>query len=266
MARAPLTVGVVGVGNLGDGIACALLRAGHPVRFLDPRPDAGGGILELGGRRADTLAGLAADVDVVLAVVVNDEQVGEVVSGIADAARPGLTLVIHSTVAPATAQAAAERLEPLGVVVLDAPVSGGPDAAREARLTIMVGAAEEAFQRCRPLLEAIGDDIFHLGPVGAGSAAKLANQLMLYGNWLFAGQALELAGACGIDEATMLRVARSGTADSWGLRNFERLGAHFEELIGKDVRLCLQTADRLGARCDAARRIGPLVGADDPVG
>jgi 3-hydroxyisobutyrate dehydrogenase-like beta-hydroxyacid dehydrogenase len=259
-----MRVGVIGVGNLGDGIARSLLRAGHPVAFVDPHPDAGAGLAELGGRRCAGVAALAADADVLLAVVVHDEQLREVVAAVAGAARPGLTLVVHSTVAPATVQEVAGHLEPLGVTVVDAPVSGGPDKAQAGTLTIMVGASEEAVERCRPLLEAIGNEVFHLGPVGTGSAAKLANQLMLYGCWLFAGQALELAQASGIDEATMLRVARTATADSWALRNWERLGGHFEELIGKDVRLFLQTAERVGADVGAARRIagGVRAGAD----
>lgn len=249
-------VGVVGVGELGGGIARSLLRAGHAVRFHDPQPDAGAGLPALGARRAATVAELAAAVDVVALVVVDDAQVRQVVRALGEAARPGLALAIHSTVAPHTAQAAAEALAPRGVSVLDAPVSGGPEAAEAGTLTIMVGGSDEALRRCRPLLDAIGDEVVALGPVGAGSAAKLANQLMLCGSWLFAREALALAGACGVDEAAMLRVARSSTGSSWALQHWEALsGPHFRELIGKDLRLALETAEQVGARCAAAGRV-----------
>lgn len=250
----PLTVGILGVGVLGDAIARALLRAGHAVGFFDPRPEAGGGLPELGGRRADAVAQLAAQAEVVLAVVADDAQLRAVTEEIAAAACPGLTLVVHSTVAPTTVQATAERLQPLGVAVLDAPVSGGPDRAQAGTLTIMVGGDEAVLGRCRPLLQAIGEDVFHLGPVGAGAVAKLANQLMLYGNYLFVGQALALADACGIDQSTMREVARTATADSYALRNWERFGDHFHELIAKDVGHAFAAAQRVGADVDAARR------------
>lgn len=251
----PLAVGVAGVGSLGDGIARSLLRAGYPVGFLDPRPEAGTGLVELGGRRAATLADLAAQADAIHVAVVDDGQVREVVDGIAAVACPGLTVIVHSTVAPATMQAVAERLRPLGVAVLDAPVSGGPEKAQSGLLTIMLGGEKVVVERCRPLLETIGDEIFHLGPVGTGAVAKLANQLMLYGNWVFVGQALGLASACGIDDSTMRAVARAATADSWALRNWDLLGERFGEVIAKDVELALAIAARAGVDVEAARRV-----------
>jgi 3-hydroxyisobutyrate dehydrogenase-like beta-hydroxyacid dehydrogenase len=250
----PLAAGVIGVGHLGEGIARSLVTAGHAVGFFDVRSEAGDALVELGARRAATLAELAARADVLLAVVVDDAQVREVAEGVAGAARPGLTLVVHSTVDPATVQEIAERLDALGVAVLDAPVSGNAAKAQAGVATIMVGGEQAVLERCRALFEVIADDIFHLGPLGAGSVAKLANQLMLYGNCLFVGQALALAQASGIDERAMLAIARTATADSYALRNWERFGEHFHELIAKDVGLALATAARTGADVEAARR------------
>jgi 3-hydroxyisobutyrate dehydrogenase len=250
----PLAAGVVGVGHLGEGIARALLGAGQAVGFFDVRAEAGDGLIELGGRRAATLGELAAQADVLLVVVVDDAQVHAVAGEVAAAARPGLTLVVHSTVDPTTVQAVAERLEPLGVAVLDAPVSGNATKAQAGIVTIMVGGEEAVLERCRPLFDVIAGDVFHLGPLGAGSVAKLANQLMLYGNCLFVGQALALARASGIEESAMLAIARTATADSYALRNWERFGEHFHTLIAKDVGLALATAARTGADVEAARR------------
>lgn len=222
-------VGFVGLGNIGQPMALALVEAGFDLTVLDVREEATRPCAQAGARVAWSPRELAESCEVVAVAVVDDAQAESVVAGedgLLAATRPGGLVVLHSTLLPATVLSLSQRAAAAGVAVVDAPVSGGDAAAREGALTVMVGGDEADVERCRPLFDVIGGHTLVMGPVGAGAATKLAQQLMIYCNQLAALEAMRLAGAHGIDEEQLARLARLSTADSWVIRNwgfFDRL-------------------------------------------
>jgi 3-hydroxyisobutyrate dehydrogenase len=148
------------------------------------------------------------------------------------ACAPGTTILIHSTIFPSTVAALAEEAAERDVHVLDAPISGGDEAARDGRLAVMVGGDADAVAAAAPVLHSFGAQVFHVGPNGSGLGAKFANQLMTFANQTAALEAIELAAAFGVDEEQVIEVARAGTADSWCLRNwgfFDRVARSYTE-------------------------------------
>jgi 3-hydroxyisobutyrate dehydrogenase len=207
-------VGFVGLGNIGAPMARALLRAGFELTVQDVNDERVRACVADGAH-----AGAVASCAVVCVAVPDDAAVLEVVDGLTQ------TVVVHSTILPATARA-------LGANVLDAPVSGGADRALAGELTVMVGGEADVFEQARPVLEAVGSDVRHVGPSGAGAAVKLANQLMMLSALAGAYEALELAGAYDVPPETVLDVVRTSTGDSWVAREwgfFEAVARAYDE-------------------------------------
>jgi 3-hydroxyisobutyrate dehydrogenase-like beta-hydroxyacid dehydrogenase len=127
-------------------------------------------------------------------------------------------VLVHSTVGLATCRALAAAAQPRGVRVVDVAISGGRPRALDGTLALMVGGADEDVQECWPVLESLGRQIFHVGKLGAGMAAKLCNNLMAIANIEVAAEAVRLAAAAGIEPARMIEVGAAGTGDSWALR------------------------------------------------
>jgi 3-hydroxyisobutyrate dehydrogenase-like beta-hydroxyacid dehydrogenase len=200
-----MTVGFVGLGNIGQPMARALLRAGFDVVVHDRDPER---VAACEGASPGEIAAC----DVVAVAVPDDVAVEAVVSGL-----PESTLVlVHSTILPGTARRLAERWPNL----LDAPVSGGPDRALAGDLTVMVGGSASVVERARPVLDALGSDVRHVGPSGAGAVVKLANQLMMASALAGAHEALELAAAYDVEAQTVLEAVATSTGDSWVARNW----------------------------------------------
>ena len=171
--------GIVGAGAIGRGFVVSLIRAGHPVSVFDVDAEAVALAVEAGAAAATSLEELARAADVVLLAVPDTPQIEAAFEGgLASGLRPGATVVVTSTVSPATPVELERRLAPAGVGVLDAPVSGGPVKAAAGELAIMVGGPVEVFERCRPVLEALASHVVHVGPTGHGEIAKLVNNLM----------------------------------------------------------------------------------------
>ncbi|HET6551147.1 MAG TPA: NAD(P)-dependent oxidoreductase [Solirubrobacter sp.] len=202
-----MRVGFVGLGNLGAPMARALVRAGFEVTVVDRDADRAEACVAEGAARGDV-----AGCDVVAVAVPDDAAVEQVV---AELPREALVLV-HSTILPGTARRLAERWPAL----LDAPVSGGPDRALAGDLTVMVGGAEDVFERAREVLDAVGSDVRHVGPSGAGAAVKLANQLMMLSALAGVHEALDLTQAYGVDDRAVLDAVATGTGDSWVARHW----------------------------------------------
>jgi 3-hydroxyisobutyrate dehydrogenase-like beta-hydroxyacid dehydrogenase len=192
--------GVVGLGEIGRGVAGTLQRAGVPLAVCDVRPEATEPFRD-GARVAASPAELATHCEVVVVAVVNDAQVRTVVTGpdgVLSAGRTGCTVVVVSTVSTDTVADLATQALEQGVSVVDCGVSGGPGAAAEGQLVCMVGGTDEAVERVRPVLDVVGSLVLHMGPLGAGLSAKLARNLVQYGSWLAAYEAQVLAEAAGI--------------------------------------------------------------------
>lgn len=228
-----MKVGFVGLGNLGMPLVRTLLRDGWRVSVSDLDAGRVAECVQAGAGAAGSPSELADCALVVLAVP-DDDAAKAVLTG-EDGLLPllaaGSVVVLHSTVLPKTAVTLAEYGAQHGVGVLDAPVSGGPERAGSGDLTVMAGGEADAFERARPLLETVGSHVAHVGPSGAGSAAKLAHQLMMFSALAGVHEALDLAKACGVGEAHVLDIARTGLADSWVARNrdfFDRMAADYD--------------------------------------
>ena len=214
-----MKVGLIGVGAMGLAMALRLRDGGHAVvvRDIDPAREA----LACAARCsvAPTPAALAAEVELLIVAVVDGAQAHEVLFGPEGAAttlRRGSTVLLCPTIAPADVEAAASRLAELGVDTLDAPMSGGPQRAREGQMSLMVAGPEAAFDRCLPLLRELSSRLFCIGTrPGDGARTKLVNNLLAAVNLTGTAEALALAQRLGLDAATTLGVIEQSSGQSW---------------------------------------------------
>jgi 3-hydroxyisobutyrate dehydrogenase-like beta-hydroxyacid dehydrogenase len=225
MAASPgsTAVAFAGCGNIGRPMALALIRAGWSLTVYDTTSEKTGELAEAGAHVAASPEDLSSCEVLVLAVP-DDAAVESLLEGPTGwlaSGEAGRTVVVHSTVMPATASRLAEAASACGVGLLDAPVSGGADRAEQGDLTIMVGGDENVIERVRRLLETEGSRVLRVGPPGAGAATKLANQLMMLSALAGTHEALELAAAHGVSEESVLDVVGSCTGESWVTRNWD---------------------------------------------
>jgi 3-hydroxyisobutyrate dehydrogenase-like beta-hydroxyacid dehydrogenase len=257
----PTRVGFIGLGTMGKPMAANLVRAGFDVTVHDRVAEPAAELARLGARVAASPRDLAG-CDVVQVVVWDDAGVESVVlDGVLPAARPGTIVAVHSTVSVDTCRKLADAARGRGVSVIDAAISGGPPRAADGSLAIMVGGPVEAFETCRPVFDAIGKQVFHVGPLGAGMAAKLCNNLMVMVNLQTVVEALRIAAAAGIGPERMIELASAGTADSWALRHgfalmqrarSEPVASTQAQMQAKDLELAVRLARELGDRAEIA--------------
>jgi 3-hydroxyisobutyrate dehydrogenase-like beta-hydroxyacid dehydrogenase len=260
-------IGVIGLGNMGLPIALNLINDGFKLKVLDKRSEPVKACIEAGAEEAADVASIADDCDIFQLVVENDEEVLSIVTdegGILSKAESNTVIIVHSTVTPQTMIKLSEKAKEKGVVVLDAPMSGGDIGAKEGTLTLMLGGPTEYVEHCQPIFNTIGDDIFHTGSIGAGQAAKLANNIMAHGNHLVALEAIKLADAYGIDEQTMVSVAEVSTGRSWMTENWGFYDRYLEEHTfagSNDLYFFLRHATNDALDAAAARNVAlPLTG------
>jgi 3-hydroxyisobutyrate dehydrogenase-like beta-hydroxyacid dehydrogenase len=225
------TVGVIGLGDIGSGVAAGLVRAGVDLVVCDIRPESTAPFAET-ARVASDPADLGSSSDVVVVAVVTDAQVVSVLDGDNGAlarARPGSTVLIVSTVAPSTVARVADLAAAAGVSVADCGVSGGPSSAAEGALISMIGGDDEVVERIRPVLDAFSSLVVRMGPLGSGLQAKLARNLVQYASWLAAYEAQVLAEAAGIELAKLAQVIKASDARIGGASTlmFRRTAAPF---------------------------------------
>jgi 3-hydroxyisobutyrate dehydrogenase-like beta-hydroxyacid dehydrogenase len=218
-----MRVGFVGLGSMGSSMSLRLLDRGWNLTVYDLRDEALAETAKAGAIVARDLSSVGETCDVVCVMVWNDEQLLDLAvgpHGLVDSCRPGALLVIHSTVLPRTVLQVAEAAERHEVKVIDAPVSGGAAGrARTGELTIMVGGDQHDVERARPVLDSLAAHVFHVGPLGDGLVAKIANNTMSIGNLLFALEALRYATAAGLDPLTVLELATVSSGQSYALDN-----------------------------------------------
>jgi 3-hydroxyisobutyrate dehydrogenase-like beta-hydroxyacid dehydrogenase len=203
-------IGFVGVGNMGASMASNLLAAGHDVAVCDARASAIDALVTRGARATATPGAAADGAEVVSIAVMDSAQVTAVTAGddgVLAGVAPGAVVAVHSTVHPRSVRAVADAA-PLDVAVLDAPISGGVQGARDGTLCIMVGGDADAFERARPAFDAMGTLVLHLGTLGAGLAAKLARNLVGYVTLVAAYEGRLLGEAAGIDQAVLFTIAQ----------------------------------------------------------
>lgn len=223
--------GVIGLGEIGAGVARAVLRAGMPLTVHDVRPEATAAFAER-ATVARSPAEVAETSQVVAVAVVTDEQVQSVVhgaAGVLHGASAGAVVVVLSTIGPGTLDDIGREAAARGVDVLDCGVSGGTTAAAEGSLVSMVGGDLEVLSRARPFLECFSSHVIHMGARGTGLQAKLARNLVQYASWLAAYEAQVLAEAAGIELAKLAQAIRESDKKIGGASTlmFRRTSAPF---------------------------------------
>jgi 3-hydroxyisobutyrate dehydrogenase len=250
-------VAFLGLGTMGSSMAANIARAGFPVTVWNRTPGRAAVPVEQGATEATSPAEAARQADIIVVCVSDTPDVEAVLfgpDGAAEGARPGALLIDCSTIAPAATRDFATRLAERGVAMVDAPVSGGSEGARNGTLTIFVGGQTQDAERARPVLEAMGKTITHVGPVGSGQAVKAVNQVILAGAYLGVAEGTVLALKAGLDVPQVVEALGGGAAQSWVLGN--RSGRMIENdyplgfklaLHRKDLRIAMELARDLGA-------------------
>ena len=214
---------VIGLGSMGMGIAGSLLRAGFRVSGCDLSPDATARFSALGGQVAANPAAAATGADVVLCVVVNAAQTEAVLFGPSGAAAqmaPGGVILSCATMAPDSARDFDTRAQALGLLYLDAPISGGAARAASGEMTVMASGTLAAFAKARPVLNAIAAKVYELGDsAGTGAAFKIVNQLLAGVHIAAACEAMTFAAAMGLDLPRVYEVITASAGNSWMFEN-----------------------------------------------
>ena len=210
-------IGFIGLGIMGKPMARNLMKAGFPVTVHNRSQAKVEELVKEGASRAASPREVASATDIVITMLPNSPDV-ELVAlgavGIKEGARAGQLFIDMSTINPVVAQKIAKELAPLGVAMVDAPVSGGEKGAIEGTLSIMAGGAPEDFERALPVFNALGKTITHMGPIGTGGFTKLANQIIVAVNLTAIGEALVLGTKAGVDPEKMIRALAGGMAGS----------------------------------------------------
>jgi len=215
-------IGFVGLGNMGLGMARNILKAGFPLIGYDLRKEPLRVIEGLGGQAVKNPREVSERARITFVVVLNYPQIEQAVQGeygLQDGVKPGDVIVLMSTISPFQVKELAQKLGNRGVQILDAPISGGKEGAAAGTLSIMVGGERAAFERCLPVFQAMGKNIYHLGPVGSGMAMKLVNNILVAVNGLAAAEAFVFGKKAGLDPQSILEIIPKGAGDSWMFRN-----------------------------------------------
>lgn len=210
-----MTVGFIGLGNMGQEMVDNLLEKGADLTVFTRTRSKIEAMIGRGAKGATSVADLTQKVDVVLVCLPSVQTTRDLLlgdDGVIANARPGQVVVDHSTVDIATSRACAEAAEAKGVHFLDAPISGGPGGASGGTLAIMVGGSEAAFETAHEYFSKMGANVKLMGPSGAGTAMKLINQLLVGVNTVAAAEAFALANSAGVD----IQAAADLLAVSWG--------------------------------------------------
>ncbi|KUL47571.1 2-hydroxy-3-oxopropionate reductase [Streptomyces violaceusniger] len=217
MSTTPRKIAFIGLGIMGSPMAANLVKAGHTVTGYNRSQPAIDKLVAAGGKGAGSVAEAVADAEVVITMVPADPQVEEVVlgeGGVLENVKPGTLVIDMSSITPQTSVKVATAAKEKGVRTLDAPVSGGEAGAIEAVLSIMVGGEADDFADAKPVFDAMGTTVIHVGPTGAGQTVKAANQLIVAVNIQVVAEAVVFLENAGVDLPVALDVLAGGLAGS----------------------------------------------------
>lgn len=271
-----MQLGFIGLGTMGRLMAHHLMAGGHSMAFFARRPETGQSLTSVGAAACATPAAVAERSDVVFTMVTGTADVEQVVlgdNGIIRGAHSGSLVIDMSTIDPTATRSMATALAARGIDMLDAPVSGGPQGAQAATLTIMVGGPAAALVRARPLFQLLGSTVIHLGGNGAGQTTKACHQLALLVTAQGVAEALALAGCCGLNLERVRQVMLGGVASS---RVLELFGARMasrdfkagieSRLYHKDLDIALSLGHDCGVALPAAaltmQHVNALIGSE----
>ena len=257
-----MKIAFIGLGHMGGGMAPNLAKAGHEVRAFDLSEDALSRAAERGCTAAASAAEACQDADAVVTMLPAGKHVAEVYRGAVFTAAPKTAILMDcSTIDIATARTIADEAAFAGLTMVDAPVSGGIAAAEGGTLTFMVGGSDAAFEKARPILEAMGKAVIHAGGPGSGQAAKICNNMLLGATMVATCETFVLAEKLGLKPQTFFDIASKASGQSWSMtsycpvpgvgpetpadRGYE--GGFAAALMLKDLKLAMAAAEESGA-------------------
>lgn len=271
-----MKIGLIGTGIMGEPMARNLMRAGFALRVFSRTRTRADRLVAEGATWKDSPSEVADASDVVISIVPDSPDVKSVYlgdRGVCESLGRGAICIDMSTIAPAVARQVAAEVEKRGGRFLDAPVSGGKTGAESGKLTIMVGGDEGDLIRARPVLDAMGKNIVHCGPVGNGQLTKLCNQILCGLNLLGVCEAVVFARKVGLDPEVMLKAVSTGAAGSWAL---DHLGTRMLvrdfapmfmiDLQQKDLRIALETANEKVVPVPGTALVSQLLTANQSAG
>ena len=263
------TVGVIGLGNMGKGMAQSLQRGGFQVVCFDAAPNTRIALTQEGLPCVETIAALATAVDMVVLSLPTSDIVEQVVlgeGGLLQNGKPGLIIVDTTTADPNSTRKVAAQLAAAGIHFVDAPVSGGPKGAASATMGMVLGGDTSIIEQIEPVLAVMSAKRVHVGPVGAGHVAKLLNNLLAGAHLIIAGEAARIAQAAGLDPERIFEGLNAGSAASkvtqfnyptWIFNQAFNSGFTMK-LMRKDFRLAMSLIDETAATTPLAREAGRL--------
>ncbi|MBQ0723693.1 MAG: 3-hydroxyisobutyrate dehydrogenase [Paraperlucidibaca sp.] len=218
-----ISIAFIGLGNMGGPMAVNLHKAGFKVTATDLSADARARVAAEGVSVSDSAAGAVSDADVVISMLPASRHVeglylGE--GGLLASLAASVRVIDCSTIAPETARKVAKAAAEKGISLIDAPVSGGTAGATNATLTFMVGGEDAAVAAAKPLLEAMGKNIFHAGGNGAGQVAKVCNNMLLAIHMIGSAEALNLGVSLGLDASVLSDIMKQSSGDNWSLQKY----------------------------------------------
>ncbi|MHB2035836.1 MAG: NAD(P)-dependent oxidoreductase [Nitrososphaerales archaeon] len=253
MTKQKESIGFIGLGIMGKKMAANLMQNGYELTVFNRSKKSVDELSSQGARAAASPKEVARNSDLVIDMVTDAPDVEQVLlgkNGVIEGAKKGLTVIDMSTNSPTVAKSIFSKLGESGIEFLDAPVTGGENGAKEGTLTIMVGGKKDVFQRCKPILEAMGKEIVYMGASGSGQATKLCNQAAVSIHTLATSEALLLGASCGLDLKDLLKVLTSGAAGSWNLSSLgpKIIQGDFEPgfkaaHLSKDLRYIMQLSE-----------------------
>ena len=218
MSDSDVKLGYIGLGDMGAPMAKRLVEWPGGLTVFDLRLEAMTPLAEAGASLADSVADVAK-ADIISVTVLNDAQVRDVIAGengLARFAKRGTVIAIHSTISETTAEELARQLQPEGIHIVDAPISGGKGAAEKGELAVMVGAERDVYERVKPAFKLFASLVVHAGEPGAGTRMKLARNMLTFISYAAAGEAMNLADKAGISVQQLGRVVRHTDLQSGG--------------------------------------------------
>jgi 2-hydroxy-3-oxopropionate reductase len=240
-----VSVGFIGLGNMGNPMASNVLKSGFPMTVFDKNPKAMQNLIQAGAKGATSAKQVVDSAEVLLTCLPGSPEVEALyldAGGLIELAKSGTVLVDLSSVLPSTPRKLEPRATARGVQYLEAPVSGGVTGARAATLAIMTGGDAAALERVRPILRTIGPNIYHVGKAGAGNTIKAINNMMSSVNALAMMEGMVLGLKAGLDLKTMAEIVKASSGNSNALARVERnlMPRDFEpgfkvQLMNKDL-------------------------------
>jgi 3-hydroxyisobutyrate dehydrogenase len=270
------TIGFIGLGNMGGGMAANLARAGHKVIAFDLSGEALARAGAHGCHPVSDPVQAVSDADVVVTMLPAGKHVASVYNDtVFGAARSGTLLIDCSTIDVDTAREVASAAKERGLEAVDAPVSGGIAAANGGTLTFMVGGSAQGFARAEPILADMGKAVIHAGDYGAGQAAKICNNMLLGATMAATCETFMLAKKLGLDLQTFYDISSKASGQSWSMTSYCPVpgvgpaspadngyaGGFAAALMLKDMRLALEAAKASGARVPMGERAEAIYAA-----